>query len=223
MGQLGTVPAGGVPCTGKAGSPWAPHLSHRSTPAKTDATVALLPAAPPHHPPPAHPEPRPAPRWDPCTVAPWPGAPCLGPHGISHHLTVPSCVVTALSPLPLACTMAKPPCTSQLEAKTLSEALCILATAPSSPGSPTEQTLLAPGSRTRCRMVLPDGAAIVASWQQAPCGQSAAKPHPSMTTAWAMGRSWLSATAGAMVGCPQAGSPRQGLLSPPWPPACTGC
>lgn len=70
----------GAPCTGKAGQPPGPAgTSHRSTPAKTDATAASLPAAPPRHPPGAHPELRPAPCRGPSTAPPQPGRPRQGP------------------------------------------------------------------------------------------------------------------------------------------------
>lgn len=144
------------------------------------------------------------------------------PHELSHHSPVPSHMGTSSSPPPLACTMVKPLPTLQPEAKSPSGAVCILATAPSGPGSPTEQPRLAP-ARTRLPDALPDDAAFAASWQQAPRGQSVAKPIPSMSTALAMGRSRRLAAAGAMAGCPRAGSPWQGSLSSPWPPARTGC
>lgn len=148
------------------------------------------------------------------------GGPCREPHGLSHCPPVPSYTMTAPSPPPVEGTLAKPFPTSQPEPEIPSGALCV------HPRRCPEQSWLTyRASRAQIRLpsTLPDGAVVAASWQQAPSDQSAAKPAPSMSTVWATGRSRRPAAAGAMVGCSWAGSPWQGLLGSPWPPACTGC
>lgn len=203
------------PCMDKAGQPpGPPRTNQRSTPAKTDATVASLPAAPPHHPPGAHHE------QDPRTTALQPGWSLQGTPWAQPLFPVPSYTMTAPSPPPVEGTLAKPFPTSQPEPEIPSGALCV------HPRRCPEQSWLTyRASRAQIRLpsTLPDGAVVAASWQQAPSDQSAAKPAPSMSTVWATGRSRRPAAAGAMVGCSWAGSPWQGLLGSPWPPACTGC